>query len=112
MTNLNAIEFLKTVDHAASMSDRGLCLAAFALLLLLCGIVMRWQARQVRSLAAEQKLLTKTHCAALETITRKRGATIRMLIACLGQNQRCSTGKRLRVTSPLEGKKKRLTRVG
>jgi type VI protein secretion system component VasK len=112
MTNMNAIEFMKTVDHAASMSDRGLCLAAFGLLLVLCGVVMRWQARQVRSLATEQKLLRKTHGAALETITRKQSETVRTLIACLVEKQRGSRGMRLRVGSYPKAKKRRLTRAG
>ncbi len=37
---MNTGEFLKAVDHAASMNDRWLFLAAFCLLLLLCGSVI------------------------------------------------------------------------
>jgi len=40
MTNMNTTEFLKAVDHAASMNDRWLFLAAFLLLLVLCGAVI------------------------------------------------------------------------
>ena len=40
MTNMNPSDFLRLVDHAAGLNDRWLFLAAFCLLLLLCGLVI------------------------------------------------------------------------
>ena len=42
MTNLNSSDFLRTVDHAAAMSDRWLLVAAFRLLLVLGSAVIYW----------------------------------------------------------------------
>ena len=86
MTNMNAIEFLKIVDHAAAMSDRWLFLAAFCLLLILCGIAIRWLAKEVQSLAMQHKILSEKHCAALETITKNQNEIVLKLVACLDHN--------------------------
>ena len=42
MTNMTPADFLTAVDHAAGMNDRWLFLAAFCLLLLVCGVVIYW----------------------------------------------------------------------
>ena len=47
MTNMNTADFLRVVDHAAGMNDRWLFLAAFCLLLLLCGVVIHWLVKQL-----------------------------------------------------------------
>ena len=38
--NMNPTDFIQAVDHAAGMNDRWLFLAAFCLLLLVCGVVI------------------------------------------------------------------------
>ena len=48
MTNMNPADFLNAVDHAAGMNDRWLFLAAFCLLLLVCGVVIYWLVQQFR----------------------------------------------------------------
>ena len=57
MTNMNTAEFLRVVDHAAGMNDRWLFLAAFCLLLLLCGVVIYWLVKQLQAVVrtAERK---------------------------------------------------------
>jgi hypothetical protein len=84
---MNATAFLKTVDHAAAMSDRWLFLAAFCLLLILCGTAIRWLAKERKSLAHEHKLLREKHCAALEAIAKNQNEVVLRLIASLDQNK-------------------------
>ena len=47
--NMNPTDFIQAVDHAAGMNDRWLFLAAFCLLLLLCGVVIYWLVRPRRN---------------------------------------------------------------
>ena len=56
MTNMNANDFLKAVDHAAGMNDRWLFLAAFCLLLIGGGVVIYWLVRQLQTVLADQVL--------------------------------------------------------
>ena len=53
MTNMDTAEFLKVVDHAAGMNDRWLFLAAFCLLLVLCGFVIYWLVKQLQAVIAD-----------------------------------------------------------
>lgn len=86
MTNMNATEFLKAVDHAAAMNDRWLFLAAFCLLLLLCGTVIYWLVRQLQSVIADHKELRREHHAALEQIISTQNETTLKLAVCLDRN--------------------------
>lgn len=86
MTNMNATEFLKAVDHAAAMNDRWLFLAAFCLLLLLCGTVIYWLVRQLQSVIADHKELRREQHAALEQIISTQNETSLKLAVCLDRN--------------------------
>jgi type VI protein secretion system component VasK len=94
MTNMNANDFLKAVDHAAGMNDRWLFLAAFCLLLLLCGLVIYWLVRQLQTVIADHKELRNEHHAALTQIIEKQNETAMKLAVCLDRNtaalQECS----------------------
>ena len=57
MTNMNTADFLNAVDHAAGMNDRWLFLAAFCLLLLVCGVVIYWLVKQLQAVIADHKAL-------------------------------------------------------
>ena len=59
MTNMNTADFLNAVDHAAGMNDRWLFLAAFCLLLLVCGVVIYWLVQQLQAVIADHKALAR-----------------------------------------------------
>ena len=86
MTNMNATEFLKAVDHAAAMNDRWLFLAAFCLLLLGCGVVIYWLVRQLQIVIADHKELRQAHHTALAQIIEKQNETAMKLAVCIDRN--------------------------
>jgi hypothetical protein len=94
MTNMNTTEFLNAVDHAASMNDRWLFLAAFCLLLLLCGGVIFWLVQQLQAVIADHRQLWNEHHAALAQIIASQNETAMKLAVCLDRNtaafQECS----------------------
>ena len=86
MTNMTPNEFLKAVDHAASMNDRWLFLAAFCLLLLGCGVVIYWLVRQLQIVIADHKELRQAHHSALAQIIEKQNETSLKLAICIDRN--------------------------
>ena len=86
MTNMNAIEFVKAVDHAAGMNDRWLFLAAFVLLLLGCGVVIYWLVQQLQTVIADHKELREAHHTALAQIIEKQNETATKLAVCIDRN--------------------------
>jgi hypothetical protein len=86
MTNMNANEFLKVVDHADRMDDRWLFLAAFCLLLLVCGIMIFWLVKQLQGVIADHKALRDEHHAALTAIIEKQNETALKLAVCIDRN--------------------------
>ena len=83
---MNTTEFLRAVDHAAGMNDRWLFLAAFCLLLLVCGIVIYWLVRQLQAVIADHKQLRNEHHAALSQIIASQNETAMKLAVCLDRN--------------------------
>src|SRR3989442_5422230 len=75
MTNMNASEFLKAVDHAATMNDRWLFLAAFGMLLVLCGVIIRWLVKHLQAVIADHKTLRDSHQVALEKVINTQNET-------------------------------------
>ena len=75
MTNMNSAEFINAIDHAAGMNDRWLFLAAFCLLLLVCGLVIYWLVQQLQAVIADHKALRDEHHAALTQIIEKQNET-------------------------------------
>ena len=86
MTNMNANDFLKAVDHAAGMNDRWLFLAAFCLLLLGCGVVIYWLVKQLQSVIADHRALREAHHDALAQIIERQGETSLKLAVCIDRN--------------------------
>src|SRR5437867_12481561 len=86
MTNMNATEFLRVVDHASGMNDRWLFLAAFCLLLLLCGVVIYWLVKQLQVVIADHKELREEHHAALSQIIATQNETTLKLAVCIDRN--------------------------
>ena len=86
MTNMNTADFLRVVDHAAGMNDRWLFLAAFCLLLLLCGVVIYWLVRQLQAVIADHKKLREEHHLALTQIITNQNDTTLKLAVCIDRN--------------------------
>ena len=79
-------DFLNAVDHAAGMDDRWLFLAAFCLLLLLCGVVIYWLVKQLQAVIADHKELREEHHAALAQIIATQNETALKLAVCIDRN--------------------------
>ena len=94
MTNMNVSDFMKAVDHAAGMNDRWLFLAAFCLLLVLCGAVIFWLVKHLQAVLADSKSASDAHKAALEKIINTQNETTLKLAVCIDRNtaalQECS----------------------
>ena len=86
MTNMNTADFLRVVDHAAGMNDRWLFLAAFCMLLLLCGVVIYWLVKQLQAVIADHKQLRAEHHGALTQIINHQNETALKLAVCLDRN--------------------------
>ena len=86
MNNMNPADFLNAVDHAAGMNDRWLFLAAFCLLLLVCGVVIYWLVKQLQAVIADHKTLRDEHHAALTSIIEKQNETSLKLAVCIDRN--------------------------
>ncbi len=86
MTNMTPSDFLTAVDHAAGMNDRWLFLAAFCLLLLVCGVVIYWLVQQLQAVISDHKSLRDEHHAALTQIIEKQNETSLKLAVCIDRN--------------------------
>ena len=86
MTNVPTSDFLRVVDHAATMNDRWLFLAAFCLLLLGCGAVIYWLVRQLQSVLAGHKAARDAHQSALTQIIATQNETALKLAVCIDRN--------------------------
>ena len=103
MTNMNPTEFLKIVDQAAGMNDRWLFLAAFCLLLMLCGTVIYWLVRQQQYLLADHKTLNSAFHETLVGTIATQNETALKLAVCIDRNtialQECTQALR-RIREP------------
>ena len=83
---MNMYDFMNAVDHANRMDDRWLFLAAFCLLLLVCGVVIYWLVKQLQTVIADHKSLRDEHHAALTQIIEKQNETTLKLAICIDRN--------------------------
>ena len=83
---MNTEKFINVVDHAATMNDRWLFLAAFCLLLLVCGAVIYWLVKQLQGLIADHKNLQITHHKSLAQIIDKQNEMALKLAVCIDRN--------------------------
>jgi hypothetical protein len=83
---MNPTDFIYTVDHASTMNDHWLFLAAFCLLLLVCGAVIYWLVKQLQTVIADHQALRDEHHAALTQIIEKQNDTQLKLAVCLDRN--------------------------
>ena len=83
---MNVNDFIKAVDHAAGMNDRWLFLAAFCLLLVLCGAVIYWLVKHLQAVISDNKSAGDAHKAALEKIINTQNETALKLAVCIDRN--------------------------
>ena len=83
---MDTADFLRVVDHAAGMNDRWLFLAAFCLLLLLCGVVIYWLVKQLQAVISDHKQLRDEHHGALTLIIESQNETALKLAVCIDRN--------------------------
>ena len=86
---------LKTVDHAAAMTDRWLFLGAFILLLLVAALVICWLVEQFNDLAARHRQASDAYQSALQLIIASQNETALKLAVCIERNtqalERCAS---------------------
>ena len=99
MTNLNTSDFIRTVDHAAAMSDRWLFVAAFLLLLVLGSAVIFWLVKHLQAVICEYNVIRDGHYVSLSNIISTQNETALKLAVCIDRNtvalQECCLGLRL-----------------
>ena len=88
MTNMNANDFLRAVDHAAGMNDRWMFVASLVAFGLFATFVMRYFVRQHERLIADHKQARDTYQESLRLMVTEQSAANQKLIACLDSNTR------------------------
>jgi hypothetical protein len=86
MTNMNSIEFLRGVDHAAAMNDRWLFIASLALLGLFGVWVVRYFVKQHERLLEDHKQSRECYQESLRGVVAEQSATNAKLVVCLDNN--------------------------
>ncbi len=88
MTNMNAGDFLRLVDHAAGMNDRWLFVASLVVFGIFAGFVMRYFVRQHERLIDDHKQARDTYQESLRSMVAEQSAANQKLITCLESNTR------------------------
>lgn len=86
MTNMNATELIKGVDHAAAMNDRWLFIASLVLLGGFALSVMRYFVKQHERLLSDHKESRECYQESLRGVVAEQSATNAKLIVCLENN--------------------------
>jgi len=84
--NMNADQFLRTVDHAAGMNDRWLFLAAFLLLLTFCAVVIWWLVKQLQAVIADHNAQREAYHGALSEMIKSQNEMALKLAICIDRN--------------------------
>jgi hypothetical protein len=86
MTNMNAIEFVKAVDHAAGMNDRWLFIASLVVIGSFGMWVMRYFVKQHERLIEDHKRSRECYQTSLRKVVAEQSATNAKLVVCLDNN--------------------------
>ena len=86
MTNMNAIDLVRSVDHAAAMNDRWLFIASLAVFGIFAGFVMRYFVRQHERLLEDHKQARDSYQESLRGVVAEQSAANAKLIVCLDNN--------------------------
>ncbi len=85
---MNAIELIRSVDHAAAMNDRWLFIASLVVFGVFAGFVMRYFVRQHEQLIADHKEAREAYQESLRGLVAEQSAANAKLIVCLDNNTR------------------------
>ena len=86
MTNMNPVELIKSVDHAAGMNDRWLFIASLALLGIFGVWVVRYFVKQHERLLEDHKESRECYQESLRGVVAEQSATNAKLVVCLDNN--------------------------
>jgi predicted metallo-beta-lactamase superfamily hydrolase len=88
MTNMNAIELMKAVDHASGMDDRWLFVASLAVIGSFGMWVMRYFVKQHERLIADHKHSRECYQSSLRRVVGEQSAANAKLVVCLDNNSK------------------------
>jgi len=86
MTNMNLIDLVRGVDHAAAMNDRWLFIASLVVVGIFGGWVMRYFVKQHERLLEDHKQSRECYQESLRGVVAEQSATNAKLIVCLDNN--------------------------
>ncbi len=86
MTNMNAIDLVRSVDHAAAMNDRWLFVASLVVFGVFAALVMKYFVRQHERLIEDHKQARETYQDSLRGLVAEQSAANAKLIVCLDNN--------------------------
>jgi len=86
MTNMNAIDLVRSVDHAAAMNDRWLFIASLVVFGVFAGLVMRYFVKQHEGLIEDHRQARDTYQESLRGVVAEQSAANAKLIVCLDNN--------------------------
>ena len=91
MTNMNATDLIKSVDHAAAQNDRWLFIASLVLLGLFGVWVMRYFVKQHERLLEDHKQSRECYQESLRGVVAEQSTTNAKLVICLDNNTKILT---------------------
>ncbi len=86
MTNMNAIDLVRSVDHAAAMNDRWMFVASLVVFGVFAALVMRYFVRQHERLIEDHKQARDTYQESLRGVVAEQSTANAKLIVCLDNN--------------------------
>ena len=86
MTNMNPIDVIKNVDHAAAMNDRWLFIASLVAIGLFGVWVMRYFVKQHERLLDDHRQSRECYQASLRGVVAEQSAMNAKLVICLDNN--------------------------
>jgi len=86
MTNMNPMDVIKNVDHAAAMNDRWLFIASLVVIGLFGVWVMRYFVKQHERLLDDHRQSRECYQASLRGVVAEQSAMNAKLVICLDNN--------------------------
>jgi hypothetical protein len=86
MTNMNPVDFLRSVDHVAAMNDRWLFVASLVVCGVFATVVMKYFVRQHERLIEDHKEARDAYQVSLRGVVAEQSAANAKLIVCLDNN--------------------------
>ena len=86
MTNMNAIELMKAVDHASGMNDRWLFIASLVVIGSFGMWVMRYFVKPHERLITDHKHSRECYQTSLRKVVSEQSAANAKLVVCLDNN--------------------------